>query len=293
MTGRQGAGPAQAAAPFPWWGWLGAGMVALFWVLAWNRFPFFEPLQRYTFFPLWLGCILTVNGLSCLRQGTCLLRSRPFYFLALFPASALFWWYFEYLNRFVQNWYYLGGGTISAAEYVLHASVCFSTVLPAVVSADEFLGTFPRLTAPFLDWRPVSVPEGRGIGLPLISVAVFSLALLAVFPDVLFPLVWISPLLVLVGFQLAAGRPTVFDGVRRGDWRRVVLPALAALLCGFLWEMWNWKSLAHWQYSIPFVHRLQIFAMPLPGYAGYLPFGIECAAAASLINDLVAGKDNE
>ncbi|HHO48630.1 MAG TPA: hypothetical protein ENN06_09315 [Desulfobacteraceae bacterium] len=278
------------AYPFPWWGRLGIIMVTVFWVLAWSRFLFFESLQRYTFFPLWLGCILTVNGLSCGRQGTCLLRSRPRFFLALFPASALFWWYFEYLNRFVGNWYYLVGGDMGAAEYVIHATVCFSTVLPAVASTDEFLGTFPRLTAPFREWRPVSAPKGKGPGLALIGAAAFSLALLAVFPDILFPLVWISPLLVLVGFQLASGRPTVFDGVREGDWRRVVLPALAALVCGLYWETWNWKSLAHWQYSIPFVHRFQIFAMPLPGYSGYLPFGLQCAAAAALISDHFSGS---
>lgn len=278
---------------FPWWGWLGTGMVAVFWFLAWNRFAFFTPLQRYTFFPLWLGCILVLNGLSCRRRGSCLLRSRPRFFFFLFPASALFWWYFEYLNRFVQNWYYIAGGEVSAAEYVVHASLCFSTVLPAVVSAEELLGTFPRLTAPFRRWRPIPVPAGKGTGLPLVGAAVLSLALLAVLPDVFFPLVWIAPLLVLVGFQLTAGRLTVFDGLREGDWRRIVVPALAALLCGFLWEMWNWKSLAHWQYSIPFVHRFRIFAMPLPGYAGYLPFGLECVAAAALIRERLPEGERE
>jgi hypothetical protein len=33
---------------------------------------------------------------------------------------------------------------------------------------------------------------------------------------------------------------------------------------------------------VPFVHRFQIFEMPLLGYAGYLPFGLECLAVADL-----------
>lgn len=276
--------------PFPWWGWLGMAAVAIFWVLAWNRFDFFGPLQRYTFFPLWGGFILAVNGLTCRRKGSSLLRSQPGFFLALFPASALFWWYFEYLNRFVRNWHYLMGGEVSATEYIVHASICFSTVLPAVLSTRELLGTSDRLERAFSHWRPISMPGKKGFGWFLLAGAGFSLGGLAVFPDWLFPLVWISPLLVILGMQLATGRPNIFAGVENRDWRQIVLPALAALICGFFWEMWNWKSLAHWEYSIPFVDRFRIFAMPLLGYAGYLPFGLECAAAADLIKSRLEKK---
>jgi hypothetical protein len=62
---------------------------------------------------------------------------------------------------------------------------------------------------------------------------------------------------------------------------------LAAVICGFFWEMWNSFSLAQWRYSIPFVHRFEIFAMPLLGYAGYLPFGLECAAVRDVMEDLL------
>jgi len=47
--------------------------------------------------------------------------------------------------------------------------------------------------------------------------------------------------------------------------------------------MWNFYSLARWTYSVPLVHRFQIFEMPLLGYAGYLPFGLECVLAGSLM----------
>jgi hypothetical protein len=65
--------------------------------------------------------------------------------------------------------------------------------------------------------------------------------------------------------------------VTRGNWSQVVTAALAALICGFFWEMWNVHSLAKWVYSIPYVQRFHIFEMPILGYAGYLPFGLECA----------------
>ena len=70
---------------------------------------------------------------------------------------------------------------------------------------------------------------------------------------------------------------------KRGDWRPVVSAALAALICGFFWEMWNYYSLARWTYSVPLVQRFPVFEMPLLGYAGYLPFGLECVVAGELL----------
>ena len=70
----------------------------------------------------------------------------------------------------------------------------------------------------------------------------------------------------------------------------VVAPALAALACGFFWEMWNYFSLAKWEYSVPLVHRFLIFEMPLLGYGGYLPFGLECMVIGAMLENLVNSK---
>ena len=66
-----------------------------------------------------------------------------------------------------------------------------------------------------------------------------------------------------------------------GDWCAAGSWALAALACGFFWELWNYRSLAKWIYTVPYVQRWPIFAMPLLGCAGYLPFGLECALAVA------------
>lgn len=34
---------------------------------------------------------------------------------------------------------------------------------------------------------------------------------------------------------------------------------------------------------MPYVQRFHLFEMPALGYAGYLPFGLQCLAAASLV----------
>ena len=78
--------------------------------------------------------------------------------------------------------------------------------------------------------------------------------------------------------------------LKHGDYRLIWLPAMAALVCGFFWEMWNVKSLAHWEYSVPFVQRFHLFEMPILGYAGYLPFGLECMVVSRML-DRVLGDD--
>ena len=70
------------------------------------------------------------------------------------------------------------------------------------------------------------------------------------------------------------------------------LPLLGILLCGldprpylempptnrygFFWEMRDNPSLARWSYTLPHVSCCRLFEMPILGYGGYLPFGLEC-----------------
>ena len=73
-------------------------------------------------------------------------------------------------------------------------------------------------------------------------------------PELCYPLVWLSPLLILLGFQVIFEEHHIFKYVKVGDWRPVVIPALAGLICGVFWEMWNYYSLAQWKYVIPYLH---------------------------------------
>ncbi|HET6674021.1 MAG TPA: hypothetical protein VFG71_01715 [Nitrospiraceae bacterium] len=267
---------------FPWWGWVGIIWTGVAWVVAWNRWEWLGEWQLHTFTPLWLGYIVVLNALTVSRIGSCLLQRDPVRFLLLFPVSAVFWWTFEYLNRFVENWYYVGGRELTAGEYMVLATVPFSTVLPAVLSTLEWLATYPRLSAGLEQTWRLPMAERREVGWILLVGAAGGLIGISIWPDYLFPLVWVAPLLLMVGLQLAMGQETVFAPTARGDWRLLWMAALAALICGIFWEMWNSGSLAHWEYGIPFTHRFQLFEMPLLGYAGYLPFGLECVAIVQL-----------
>lgn len=290
--GRGRDGP-RAKRRFPWFGWCGVVLGAVSWLLAWNRFEWFAPLQAHTFLPLWIAYILVMNALCVWRTGRCLMTSHLGPYAMLFPVSAAFWWFFEYLNRYVWNWNYRGVEGMSAAEYVFFATFSFSTVLPAVTATAEWLASF----RPFSDgrlrgfWR-VDIRRPAGV-MSLAAVAAGGLSGIVFWPQFAFPFLWVSPLAVFLAVQLLRGEPTVFDCLRLGDWRLVVRFAMAALICGVFWELWNDHSLAKWVYALPYVHAFTLFEMPAVGYSGYLPFGLECAAVAAWVLPALAGHQTD
>ncbi|HET8580236.1 MAG TPA: hypothetical protein VFL31_04490, partial [Nitrospiraceae bacterium] len=196
---------------FPWWGWLGLGITCLDWVLAWNRFPWLGDLQSHTFTPLWVGYILVINAFTFKRTGSCMMLDRPRYFLLLFPLSAVFWWFFEYLNRFVQNWYYVGAREFTATEYFWYATLPFSTVLPAVLSTRDWFETYPWLSAGLDHGWPLKVRQPALVGWMILLLAGVGLMGIGIWPDYLFPLLWISPLLIITALQAVSGEETVFS----------------------------------------------------------------------------------
>ena len=267
---------------FPWWGWAGLAGGAASWLLAWNRWPWFAPLQAHTFPMLW-GCfILVVNALCRRRGGTCPMLAQPVRFALLFPASAVFWWLFEYLNRFVQNWYYTGADYPPLTYFTL-ASLSFATVLPAVVSVREWLLTFGRFQRQYQTKAGRPWRASRATALTLLGVSTGGLAGVGLWPDYLFPALWTAPLAIVLSLQMIGPGGPLLAALGRGRWPVWAAAALSGLICGFFWEMWNYHSLARWVYAVPWVDRFHIFEMPLLGYAGYLPFGIECA----LIGDML------
>ncbi len=273
---RGGAPPTAARRPMPGWGWAALGWTLLWWILAWTRRPWFQAAQAYTFFPLWIGFIVSVNALTWRRTGTCLLRRAPGTWLRLFAASAVFWWLFEWLNRFVDNWQYLGVQDFGPARYAIHATVCFSTEVPAAPAGRDGRAGGPGGRArggagPAWPWL-----ARRSFGWLLVLGGLLALACTGARPWQFYPALWLAPLALALGEGILSRRPGIWGELAAGDWRRAGSWAAAALVCGFFWELWNFGSQVRWTYAVPYVDRWHLFAMPLLGYAGYLPFGLEC-----------------
>ncbi len=272
--------PRKAVARLPWWGWCGALLTAASWYAAWSRPAWLGILNRHTFTPLWFGFILLLDGAVHRRKGHSMLTRSPLGFASLFAVSAVMWWFFEYLNRFTQNWYYSAVRTYDALGYVLAATPAFATVLPAVFEMSELLGTAGWVQR-YRQVRQIRLPISRLHPLSL-GIGVAGLIAAAAFPAIFYPALWLAPLFILVPVLSWAGRPTPAARMAGGDWRCLIALSTGALLCGFCWEMWNFHSWPKWFYTIPYVEGLRLFEMPLLGYLGYLPFGIECFCAWQL-----------
>ena len=270
-------------ARLPAYTWFGLALNIFAWVSSWARLGFWWP---YTFFPLWLGFILTLDGLNVAVSGTSPLKRSLGRFVALFLFSSPFWWAFEWLNVPVQNWRYFYDHHYSPLSYFFWTSLDFSTVLPAVMEMAELFAAIPGL-------RPRLGPDQIGprlrtpVAILLVAAGVAMVGLAFTYPRQAFPFVWLCLVFLLDPINNLARRKSVAGHLLARDWRFFVVAPLATIACGFFWEMWNSQALPKWKYAVPYINMPpylfggpmpHLFEMPLPGYLGYLPFGLELFA---------------
>jgi len=257
--------------------WIGLLLIAVAWPLNWTL----EGLRTHLlFFPLWLGYALTVDGLVWLRKGTSLLRRNWRAFAGLFLVSAPLWWLFEAINLRTQNWLYPGQEEIGLFWRVVLKSLSFSTVVPAVFGTAELVSTAGWLQR--LGKGPVVRPT-RPVLLRFFFAGTLGFLLIMVWPQIFFPFVWFSLYFMLAALNAGLGHRSLGDYTASGNWRPVLSLMLGTLICGFFWEFWNYYGYPRWVYHVPPFEFLYIFEMPLLGYGGYLPFGLELFAMYHLV----------
>jgi hypothetical protein len=247
---------------------LGVLLTIASWFVAWSRIPI---LSEHSFFPLWLGYVLTLNGTSAAFFKDSLLLRMRWLFVLLFLLSVPFWWYFEIANLLVHNWHYEFLRPVSNLQFAIEASIDFSTVVPAVLSTTFLMYRLLEFARIKLNSNPI--PMSRRLLVLSVLAGGVSTMLLALIPDIVFPLVWIAPILLLEPIMFAVGYPCVLRRIERGEWLFPVAVAIATLFNGVWWELWNFYALPKWVYTVPYVGFWKIFEMPLLGYFAYPFFG--------------------
>jgi hypothetical protein len=72
--------------------------------------------------------------------------------------------------------------------------------------------------------------------------------------------------------------------IEEGNPRKIYLLLCAGLVCGFLWEFWNFWARSRWVYTIPFFEKTKGFEMPLLGFFGFPPFAVQVYVMYNLIS---------
>ena len=253
---------------------LGLIAIAGGWWTLWSVESFWNPLA---FTALWTGAALLMWSLT--RRGYPGLTAH----LELALLSVPLWWWFELVNARVQNWEYVVTFDYSTVERALMTSLAFSTVVPAL-SAATLLAQ--RLV------RPVALPapsHGPRLGVQLIVAGALIQVATLMLPVLFYPFVWIAPLLVLDGLVVRAGGRSLVRDLAGGHWRRAAAIALAGLMCGLLWEFWNFWASPKWVYDVPLFGFAKIFEMPVLGYGGYIPFAWSVAQLVRWVG-LIRGR---
>ena len=173
-----------------------------------------------------VGYVLLINHIIYLLTGNNPLKLQRTYIVWTAIAGAIMVWMLAYLNLYVANW------TTQPENQVLQLLLytpLFATLVPAVLSTRILLGSLPGALKHL----------SRGIILPALKdeTIIFSLSAIivtglmggAVWPNQLFWLLWLSPLLLLITLQLLWHESTIFDGLARGDWGRVVFASLSGI----------------------------------------------------------------
>jgi hypothetical protein len=264
----------------------GLVLTALAWTAAWGRYGL---ITEFSFFPLWLGYILAVNGIGEALFQQSLVRRMGASFVALFALSVPMWWFFELMNSVVHNWHYESAYPISDLQFSVQASIDFSTVIPAVLSTAYLFEQFSIRYSRFAHCTPVLVRPSHLLACVAAGAAGF--CMLPLFPDETFPLVWIAPLLLIEPLAYAARTPSLLRLLEQGRCRLAASIMAATLFTGVWWETWNYCSLPKWIYTIPYVGFWKIFEMPALGYFGYPFFGLIVFTYTGLLSSLVLKRD--
>jgi len=237
-----------------------------------------------TFFTaiVWTGYILFVDGLVYRIKGTSLIRGRAKEMAFLVFFSIPFWLIFESYNFHLENWAYINLPESIHVRWFGYAWA-FATILPCIFETADLFEASGRFKA----WRikPMEVTEGFRQVCVIVGFLFCLMPLVAPagIAPYLFGLVWVGYALFLDPFNYSDNRPSLLRQLREGKTEKIACFFAAGLICGILWEFWNYWAHAKWIYTVPIMQGFKVFEMPLVGYLGFPAFALECFVVVTFV----------
>jgi len=272
-----------------WWFWVGAGIIGAGMALAAVHVA---PVEQNLTPLCWTGFILAVDG-ALGASGRSWLRRSPRELGLMAVLSIPSWLLFELYDR---PRFWVAGGPELWWHYTglppwpwrgLGYAWSFATITPAVVLLAEWIEP------------AVARVSGRGDGgrVPSelrVGLSVFGAILAAVplfWPSEYFAAsVWLAWPLLLDPINRGLGRPSLLGDLEVGRRSRSLALLASGLVCGALWEGWNWLASARWSYTVPFLGGVKLYEMPVLGFLGFAPFAFAVFALYHFLRGLLPGR---
>jgi len=270
--------------------WIGALGLAVSEALLFGRQPFvtqwFTPLA-------WTFYILLVDGLLERLQGHSPLTRCRWHFGWVALASIGIWCVFEAYNVRMHGWRYDGLPENMTVRLIGYAWA-FATIGPGMFETRELMEVlFFRDRGPLPGGDPARV--SRALAWTSISVGLVCLiSPFLVSQDTaryLWAPVWAGFIFAVDPVNARRGRASIWVDALIGDNRRLWTLLLGGLVCGILWEFWNFWATTRWVYTFPPpIADLKLFEMPVVGFIGFPPFAVEYFVLTELVARLWGGN---
>jgi len=245
------------------------GILALF-LSGFLNYKKIDPIHSWFYCFAWWSYILTVDAFVYSIRGNSLIINRTKEFFLMIPWSVFIWLIFEAANLALQNWYYINLPRSNIERWLGYA-LAFGTVLPGIFETAELLESLGLFRGSRT--KKMGISSAGHSALTLFGV--FCLFSSVIIPEFIFPLVWVGFIFLLEPFNYKSGGRSLLKDLERGDRRKIYLLLVAGLVCGLLWEFWNYWSQSKWVYTVPFFEKTKGFEMPLLGFLGFPPFAVQ------------------
>jgi len=221
----------------------------------------------------WTGYILFVDALLFKFRGNSLIMTRTREFLAILPLSIGFWLIFEWYNLFIQNWHYINLPQKLWVRWIGYGW-SFATIMPGIFETTEavegwdiFGRTRRRLRITRTLLYSFIIAGAACLMLPLVSPLKYARYMAA--------LVWGGFIFLLEPVNYLLGADSILRDWQQGRFNKFFSLLLGGLICGLLWEYWNFWAYTKWIYTVPILGDIKIFEMPVVGYLGFPAFAVE------------------
>lgn len=237
-----------------------------------------EPFWSWHTPTAWTGYILLVDAIVLKRRGHSWLHDARLEFVFLAIVSVPLWLVFEWYNKyFIHNWHYVNLPENLALRYVGY-TWSFATIWPAIFETGDLVATLrsspkARGSAPGPEAERRVAGSSTDFGPWPLTFVLLGIVLL------LWPIVWPSRYLaapVWLGFIFLLDPINRWLRAETLNRDRAINLAWAGLICGIVWEFWNYWARTKWIYDVPILPSLKIFEMPVLGYGGFPVFALEC-----------------